>query len=186
MVLIIDCGYKNIHQLEKIVDEYMDYTTLSIFDLNAEQLPNHDGIIISSAAITIENESTEKYLEKLKFLTEQNKPVLGIGTGHHLLGLLFDALPAYQPYKNEVIPISIIDDCPMFDRLPDEINMRSDHAGTISIPPNFKLIASSDSSINEAMQHRDKPFFGIQFLPELSGNHGSIILENFTKVVLKR
>jgi GMP synthase (glutamine-hydrolysing) len=32
------------------------------------------------------------------------------------------------------------------------------------------------------MQHQTRPFFGVQFHPEVSGNHGSLLIENFVRV----
>jgi GMP synthase (glutamine-hydrolysing) len=57
-----------------------------------------------------------------------------------------------------------------------------DHCESISVPPGFVLVASSDACVNEIMQHQTKPFFGVQFHPEVSGNHGSLLIENFAKV----
>jgi GMP synthase (glutamine-hydrolysing) len=57
--------------------------------------------------------------------------------------------------------------------------MMEDHCESISIPPNFKLIGSSDACVNEAMQHQTKKIYGVQFHPEVSGNHGRVIFENF-------
>jgi imidazoleglycerol phosphate synthase glutamine amidotransferase subunit HisH len=33
------------------------------------------------------------------------------------------------------------------------------------------------------MFHKSKPFFGVQFHPEVSGENGRIFLKNFTKLV---
>lgn len=186
MLLIIDCGYKYIHQLQRIVDDYEDAETIAIYDLNPEKLGAYQGIIISSAQITVENNSFGKYLEKLMPILATDLPILGIGIGHHLLGLLHQALPSYQSYTYDFQKIAIIADSPLFDRLPLDIEMMADHAGTISIPPGFNLLASSDKSINESMQHTEKPYFGVQFLPELSGNHGGLIIENFIKITQEK
>jgi len=46
------------------------------------------------------------------------------------------------------------------------------------------LIASSDACVNEVMQHKTKKIFGVQFHPEVSGNHGRVMIENFVKIAL--
>ena len=78
--------------------------------------------------------------------------------------------------------IEIYEDCPLFDKLPIEIQMMEDHCEAISIPPGFELVASSDTCVNEAMQHRVKPIFGIQFHPEISGLQGGIVIDNFLRL----
>lgn len=186
MVLIIDCGYKYIHRLEDLVDQYIDFKTIAIFDFEIDQIPEGTkGIIISNAQVSVHETNTENYQVKIKPIFDLNLPVLGIGVGHHLLGLCFDALTAYQPYTNELTEVGIFEDIPLFDKLPQDVSLMEDHAGTISIPPSFKLLASSDRSINEAMKHNDKPFYGVQFIPELSGNYGAIVIENFVNISVK-
>jgi GMP synthase (glutamine-hydrolysing) len=46
------------------------------------------------------------------------------------------------------------------------------------------LLACSDACINEAMKHKEKPMYGVQFHPEVSGNFGHVLLENFACLVL--
>jgi len=186
MVLIIDCGYKYIHRLEDLVDQYIDFKTVAIFDFEINQIPEGTkGIIISNAQVSVHETNTENYQAKIKSIFDLDLPILGIGVGHHLLGLCFDALTAYQPYTNELTEVGIIEDTPIFDKLPQDVDFMEDHAGTISIPPKFKLLASSDRSINEAMKHNDKPFYGVQFIPELSGNYGAIVIENFVNISVR-
>jgi len=57
--------------------------------------------------------------------------------------------------------------------------MMEDHCECISLPPNFELIATSDACVNEAMAHPAKSIMGMQFHPEVSGNFGAILIENF-------
>jgi GMP synthase (glutamine-hydrolysing) len=60
--------------------------------------------------------------------------------------------------------------------------MQEDHCESISIPEEFELVANSDECINEVMQHEKKSLYGVQFHPEVSGNHGAIIFENFIQL----
>ncbi|MEX1191372.1 MAG: hypothetical protein WEA99_05310 [Brumimicrobium sp.] len=186
MILLVDCGYKFIHRLEDLIDQYVDLKTVSIFDIDESSIDeNIKGIIISSAHLSVHESNTDNYQKKIDLLLKLELPILGIGVGHHFLGLCFQALPAYQPYINELVEIGLIEETSLFDKLPPDLELMEDHAGTISIPQNFKLLASSDSSINEAMMHTTKPIYGVQFIPELSGNYGAIIIENFVNISLQ-
>ena len=188
MILIVDCGYTSIYKLEDLVDQYSDYKTISIYDIEFEKIQRLDlkGVVISHAHISINETNVEKYIEKIQAVLKLDIPVLGIGVGHHLLGVCFEARPSYEPYRNELIEIGILETEDLFDKLPDEIQLIKDNAGTISIPPGFQLLASSDYSINEAMKKNDKPIYGVQFLPEVSGNFGAVIMDNFVNICLRK
>src|SRR5690554_6129244 len=169
MILIIDCGYSKIYKLEDLVDQYIGYKTVSIYDIEFEELKklNPKGAIISHAHISIHETNVEKYIEKIREVLKLDIPMLGIGVGHHLLGVCFDARPAYEPYRNELVDIALLETEGIFDKMPHEVQLIKDNAGTISIPPGFQLLASSDLSINEAMKKHDAPIYGVQFLPEV-------------------
>jgi len=188
MILIIDCGYSSIYKLEDLVDQYSDYTTVSIYDIQIDEIEklNPKGIIISHAHISIHETNVVKYIEKIQEVLKLEVPVLGIGVGHHLLGVCFGAHPAYEPYRNELVEIGLLETEGIFDKLPYEVQLIKDNAGTISIPPGFQLLASSDYSINEAMKKHDAPIYGVQFLPEVSGNLGAVIMDNFVNISFRK
>lgn len=188
MIIIVDCGYSSIYKLEDLVDQYSDYKTLSIYDIDIDKLQelNPNGAIISHSHISVNETNVDKYIEKILEVFKLEIPVLGIGVGHHLIGMCFDARPAYEPYRNELVEIGLFDSEGLFDKLPNEVQLIKDNAGTISIPPGFQLLASSDYSINEAMKKHDKPIYGIQFIPEVSGNLGAVIMDNFVNICLHK
>lgn len=188
MILIVDCGYSSIYKLEELVDLYSDFKTVSIYDITQEKIQeiNAKGAIISHAHISIHETDVSNYIQKIQLVLGLKIPVLGIGVGHHLLGAYFDARPAYEPYRNELVDISIINPEGLFDKLPYEVQLIKDNAGTISIPPGFQLLASSDYSINEAMKKHDAPIYGIQFIPEVSGNLGAVIMDNFVNISFEK
>lgn len=188
MILIVDCGYSSIYKLEDLVDQYSDYKTISIYDIQFDEIQklNFKGAIISHAHISIHETNVDKYIEKIEEVLKLEIPVLGIGVGHHLLGVCFDARPAYEPYRNELVEIGIIETNGLFDKLPYEVRLIKDNAGTISIPPGFQLLASSDYSINEGMKKFDKPIYGVQFIPEVSGNLGAVIMDNFVNISMRK
>ena len=185
MILIIDCGSNKTRLIEDIVDNYVDFKRISLLDFEESALSNINGVIISGAPILITEVDTEPYLEKLKWIKETTLPVLGICFGHQLMGLLFGAFGNKMKACRDWEEIEVFEESDLFLRLPIELEMMEDHCESISIPPEFKLVASSDACINEAMEHNERKLFGVQFHPEVSGNHGSVLIENFVNICLK-
>ena len=184
MILIVDCGSSKTPFIEEMVDEFLDFKTIPFFDFTEEDAQNSVGLIISGAPILITEINMERYLKHVSWILEFDKPILGICFGHQLLGLLHGAFGSKMREDRDWQEIEVFVDCPLFDKLPTSFDMMEDHCESISIPENFELVASSNSCVNEAMKHKEKPFFGVQFHPEVSGNYGRVVIENFTRLAL--
>lgn len=184
MILIVDCGYLNIYELENLVDRYDDYRTVGLFDIEKITDP-FDGIIISNAKMLLNEQSIPLYKEKIDHLLTYNKPILGIGFGHLLIGVSFGAFYSPQNFGSDTYDIALTSESPLLKKLRPDLTLIKDNTGSISIPPGFELLASSDDCINEGMQHKELLIFGVQFLPERSGNQGAIIIENFVDISLR-
>jgi len=185
MILIIDCGSQKTPSIESCVDEFMDFTTIPFSELSNEHLSNKKGIVISGAPLLITEINMQPYLEKAKCLLETNIPIFGICFGHQLIGILHGAFGSRMKEDRDWQLIEFFEESLIWDKLPKEVEMMQDHCESISIPKDFILIASSDVCVNEAMQHVSKPIYCVQFHPEVSGNHGKIIFENFIKICEK-
>lgn len=186
MILVLDLGYSAIYKLTDLIDIYSDYEVVPIFDVDVEELKpkKPTGIVISHAHFSIHEQDPSKYLNAIRPLLELNIPILGIGVGHHILGICFDAQPGYAPYRNDLTEIGILENDPLLDKLPDTFSMIKDNAGNISVPPGFKLLANSDYSINEVMKKNDQAIYGVQFILESSGNYGGVIMDNFVNILM--
>jgi len=183
MILVIDCGSDKTKYIAEIVDEFMDLKGIHLTEFTLENLDGIDGVIISGAPILVTDIDTAPILKKMEWIKETKLPVFGICFGHQLIGLLHGASASKMKEDRDWQLVEFYEDCPLFDKLPNEISMMEDHCETISVPPGFQLVASSDVCVNECMQHIDKPLYGVQFHPEVSGNHGSVLIENFVKIV---
>lgn len=183
MICIIDCGSSKTPQIESLVYEHCDTHVVGMFDFDsAVDLKDCIGVILSGAPILITEKDPALYLDLFEWIKTTTLPVLGICFGHQVIGLLHNALAHRQSEDRDWQTIEIIQECPLFDKLPSELELMEDHCEAISIPADFLHVAVSDSCVNEAMMHKTKPLFGVQFHPEVSGTHGAIILENFVHI----
>jgi GMP synthase (glutamine-hydrolysing) len=185
MILIIDCGSQKTPFIEEAVDLQMDYITVGLSEVTKVDTEDKFGVIISGAPILITEIDYSKYLDKLSFLKEITIPVLGICFGHQMLGLLHGALPSRQKEDRDWQVIETLEEHPLFDKMPTEFEMMEDHCECISLPKDFVLLGVSDACVNEAMYHKEKPLFGVQFHPEVSGNQGTLLIENFVNICIQ-
>jgi GMP synthase (glutamine-hydrolysing) len=179
MILIINCGSQKTPYIEDSVNLVDDYKTIELFSIPDVNLNEFEGIIISGAPILITEVDTKIYVDLFSWINNHEKPILGICFGHQMIGLLHGAQASRQKEDRDWQTIESLEDSELFDRLPREFSMMEDHCECISIPKGFKLIATSDACVNEAMQHETKKIYGVQFHPEVSGNQGDILIENF-------
>ncbi len=182
MILIIDCGSQKTVYIEQCVDEFMDFITIPILSLTNDDLLNKKGVVISGAPLLITEINLSSYMEKVTWLKSIEIPVLGICFGHQIIGLTFGAFGSRMKEDRDWQTIEVFEECELFNKLPAEIEMMEDHCESISIPFGFQLIASSDACVNEVMKHQSKSIFGVQFHPEVSGNHGRVLFENFISI----
>ena len=179
MMLIVDCGSSKTPHIVSVFEEFCDTMSVGLHDLTQEMANNAIGLVFSGAPLLITEIDMSAYLNHLQWLKSYEKPILGICFGHQLIGLLYGAIGSKMREDRSWQEIEIIEESPLFNRLPDCFEMMEDHCEHISIPPEFKLMAASDACINECMQHENKAIYGVQFHPEVSGNFGNILLENF-------
>jgi GMP synthase (glutamine-hydrolysing) len=184
MIALIDCGSTKTPQIAEQLEEYIDVQVIGIMDFKAEQLDAFAGVVISGAPILLTEIDPTPYLKHLSWIKHYAKPLLGICFGHQLIGLIHGARVSKMREDRTLQEIEVVKDDILFERLPDIFEMQEDHCEHISVPHGFDLLACSDACINEAMKHRDKPIYGLQFHPEVSGNFGHVLLANFANLVL--
>jgi GMP synthase (glutamine-hydrolysing) len=125
------------------------------------------------------------FINKSKWILDISIPVLGICFGHQIIGLQHGAFGSMMREDRDVQEIEFLQSDDLFSRMPTICQMMEDHCEAISIPEHFILLASSDVCVNEAMKHNTKALYGVQFHPEVSGNMGRVLIENFIRICEK-
>ena len=184
MILVIDCGSDKSKQIELIIDEFIDVKLCQLAEFKRDDLIGVKGVIISGAPILITEVDPTPYIQKFTWIKTTTTPVLGICFGHQIIAQAHGAFAQKMAPARDWEEIGSFEESPLLYRLPTDFEMMQDHCETISIPPGFELVASSDSCVNEVMQNSTHTLFGVQFHPEVSGNFGRILLENFVKICL--
>ncbi len=188
-IFVVDNGGQWTHREWRVlrdigVETKIIPNTFPLEKLNEEGV---NGLVLSGGAARIAWESVKlgrigEYLDRAKF------PVLGICVGHQFLALHFGgkAGPAEIPEFGKT-EIEVIRDSPLFEGLPKKFVVWESHNDEVkTVPEEFEVFASSENCRVQAMQHKLKPFFGIQFHPEVEQTEfGEDIFRNFVKICEK-
>ena len=130
-------------------------------------------------------------------ITKTAQPILGVCGGHQQMALAFGGKvglmerlepgEGYEGAKRErgYLPITT-SGTGIFAGLPEEITVWHSHCDEVKeLPGGFEKTASNPTCTIQAMQHQQRPLFGVQFHPELFNDEyseGRRILENFLTV----
>lgn len=181
MLLILQCGSSKTINIAKALSSNTDFKIINFLSFSSKNLDKVTGIIISGAPILVTEENINEHLSVFERILNLNVPILGICFGHQLIGLHFGAI-AYKMIPDRKINCIQVDNSnKLFNGLEKKLFMQEDHCEWITVPNNFIKIAYSNNCENEAMMHKSKSIFGVQFHPEVSGEIGHNIIQNFVR-----
>ena len=143
-----------------------------------------DALVLSGGAASITFEVPKLGLSG-EYLDDLDLPVLGICVGHQFIALHNGgtAGPADIPeYGKTQVFIDIVEE--LFYGLPTEFQVWESHNDEIkTLTPDFLPLAHSKDCRVQAFKYLKKPFYGVQFHPEVSHtHHGREIFENFIRI----
>ncbi len=119
-------------------------------------------------------------------IRQADVPLLGVCLGHQGLGALCGAevVAAPEPMHGRLSAV-LHDDSPLFDGIPREFQAVRYHSLCVEqpLPPELRGIAWTSDGILMAVEHRHRPFWGVQFHPEsVCTEHGRQLVENFRRL----
>ncbi|MCD6513235.1 MAG: GMP synthase subunit A [Thermoplasmata archaeon] len=179
-VYVIDNGGQWTHREWRVLRYLGADTEIVPNDVPFEKIKDADAIVLSGGAPRIGMQ--EKLGNIDEYLEKADVPILGICAGHQYMARYFggECSPAEVPEYGKV-EIEIHEHDGIFRNIPDKITVWESHNDEVTIlPSNFILLASSKYCRVQAMKHRSKPLFGLQFHPEVEHTeYGEEIFRNF-------
>jgi GMP synthase (glutamine-hydrolysing) len=144
-----------------------------------EKLKDIDGLVLGGGPSLDRVGNCELYVKEL------DVPILGICLGHQLLAKIFGgevgkgAIGGYAEVK-----VRIVKDDEIFEGLPKELKVWASHADEVKqMPEDFIVLAESDICKVEAMKHRSKHLYGVQWHPEVYHTEKGVnFYQNFVKL----
>lgn len=180
MICLIDCGTSWLAEIKACIPADISYDVIPLSRLSRCDFGKYAGVIISGAPTSLTQVDLKEYLKPFQRLKDINFPIFGICLGHQILGLLHgSSIRQGAEHIDRLEPIEILIQDPIFSGIENHAQFREDHSEHISVPVGFSLLAKSATCINEAMKHRGKLIYGVQFHPEVSGRNGRAVLRNF-------
>ena len=145
-------------------------------------------ILTGSSALLSKPETRELFRPEMTLVKEASFPILGICYGHQIIGSAFgspmrDLGQMLRRYDH----VTIVKKHPLFEGLPANFVVAESHRQELTgVPDEFEHLAKSTATKVEAMVHRTRPIYGVQFHPERSSDehpHGKIILQNLLRLI---
>ena len=184
MLLIIDNQSQYIRQFKR---HYLDENDIEhlIIEHNEQidfnRLPEINGLILSGG----KGNPYEPLNLTANYVAMMNLdvPTVGFCLGHEIIAVAYQAkvkrLAEYQNRK-QAVTLSQKED-PIFAGLDKgEFIIKKKHQFHIpACPIDFEILGHSPICPVEVMRHKSKPIYGFQGHPEVSGNDGLKIMDNF-------
>jgi GMP synthase (glutamine-hydrolysing) len=187
MLLIIDNQSQYLRRFKR---SYLDEFDVPHFiiehneQIDFQRLPTITGLMISGGKGNPYEplNLTTNYVA----LMNLDVPTIGVCLGHEIIAVAYQSkvrrMQDYQAKKQRVY-IDVLDD-PIFEGLTGgELMIQKRHRFHVPVPSQaFEILAHSDICPNEIMRLKDKPIYGFQGHPEVSGREGLRIMTNFLKI----
>jgi GMP synthase (glutamine-hydrolysing) len=185
-IYVIDNGGQWTHREWRTLRDLNVETAIVPNTTSFETLSNYniDGIVLSGGSPRIG--MTDKLGKCGEYLEKADFPILGICAGHQFMARFYggEVKPSETPEFGK-IEISILKrEIPLFQGIPKKSIVWESHNDEVSkLPKDFYLIAESDTCPIQAIEHKKKPLFGLQFHPEVEHTvYGVNIFKNFIKM----
>jgi GMP synthase (glutamine-hydrolysing) len=184
-VYVVDNGGQWTHRIWRVLreigcDSKIIPNTTSVSGIDA------DALVLSGGAPRIVWESP-KLGNCIDYLNEFRGPMLGICLGLQLMAIHCGgkAGPSEIP-EYGLAKLRVIKEDDLFKGLPKEFLVWESHNDEVKVAKDFVVLAESENCRIQAVKHVKKPYYGVQFHPEVNNTeYGEKILRNFVNTTKK-
>ena len=187
VIPILDFGSQYAQLIARRVREKGVYSELVRPDISIDDLRrmNPKGIILSGGPNSVYEPNAPRCDPRLFDL---GVPVLGICYGMQLATQLLggQVKPAAAREYGRA-HLSIKSDHPFVRGLPQDTTVWMSHGDQVhDLPPDFEALATTATCPYAAARHKTKPFYGVQFHPEVTHTpRGDVLFQNFVYDICK-
>lgn len=180
-ILIYDFGSQYTQLIARRIRELEVYCEIVPYKNDAPIGPEVKGIVLAGSPRSVRDANP---IAPPVSIFSQAIPILAICYGAQWIA---------QHYGGEVLPANVreygrarllqVVGSTLWNQLPEETTVWMSHSDSITDPgPDFEIIARTESIPVAAFSHKTKPWFGVQFHPEVAhSEYGSTILQNFVR-----
>lgn len=180
-IVVVDFGAQYVQLIARRVREHHVHSVIVGHDVTPEQIraAGAVGIIFSGGPKSVYEDGAPRCDPKL---VDMGIPVLGIcyglQLGCDLLGAEVKSAASREFGRTGLVVTS---EDPLLARVPKETSVWMSHGDIVKqLPQDFVPLARTESCPFAAVKHNVKPFYGVQFHPEVTHTpHGAQILRNF-------
>ena len=180
-IAVIDFGSQYSQLIARRVREHRVHSILCGSQVTADELreANTVGLILAGGPASVYGPGAPRCHRQV---LEMGVPVLGICYGMQLLcemlGGRVEATPSREYGRT---PMEVIRDDPLLSHLPSPTSVWMSHGDVVNaLSKDIVALARTDSCRFAAVRHQSRPFYGLQFHPEVTHTPGgSQIIRNF-------
>ena len=187
VIPILDFGSQYAQLIARRVREKGVYSELVRPDISVDELQklNPKGLILSGGPSSVYEPGAPKCDPKI---FELGVPILGICYGMQVGAQILGG--RVQPAKAREYGrarLSVTSDDPLLRGLPQETTVWMSHGDQVhDLPPEFIALATTPTCPFAAARHKSRPFYGVQFHPEVTHTpRGEQLFQNFLYEICK-
>jgi len=185
IISIIDCGGQYAHLIASRIRRLGVYTEIVTNDVKIKDLKNSSGVIFSGGPQSVYGKTSPKIK---KGIYELDVPILGICYGHQTFAYTFGGkkcIGSIPEYGKSKLVLKNTED--LFKGCEDGVVWQNHGDAVIILPDDFEVLASTKNNEFSAMKHIEKPWYSVQFHPEVthSGEIGEKLFSNFIFEICK-